>query len=1100
MRELTNLFIQFPGDFFFYITVVLALCAALAVATVQGVPKRHASRRRYVVGLMAALLGWVLLLAGALYAVFVQTDPRLILPPLERAVTAAFVMLITWAIANTESPQWQRTTTAMLFIGLMSVTLGYLATGVMWSRLTGVDFNLSQLAILWTFVQALVALIGLMSVLVGIRYIFDAPLKMVFFALLLFGFGGTLWQMANGLLIGDYSGLARLSVFMAVPILPYVVFRAVVRDYNQALNVPTSASPPTESAALGSTPAAPVSAAPLSQVVARPQSSPVERESVQLLRTLGLILEESEPSEIPMRIVRASVEVLKADVGALLSVKNPNYADILIAYDHAMQRPIPAMFSLNLQQQITLWNAIDRKQQRPLFVDRNLEELEDLYSRLDVPQMGPAYFQPLMRDDELIAILVIGLPYTKRELRDAERELLKGIGIISGSLLALSYAADEATVRAEERAIHAVLSGVPLDEVNDEDVLVAHREMQGALEAQRIQNEALQKQIAQLKIQLDDERTRLTHLMGDTEQGLSITQRIVALNDDHERLRNERDQLAQRLLQAETALAASAVPDDAALFNTQIEQLHREKHTLTLELEALRGQLTEIQELATVSPQEAEQVLNKMDAERSRLQDDRNRLGERLQEIESQLHTLGIEGGLAGLAQVVQKLSEERSRLQVRMDALQTERDALLNERKRFEQRMRKEEEREAQIETMEAEIRHLATDREAISRQRDRLRSERDQLAQKVDTIKEQRARLLADLSVYQEELQETQIQLARFQNQMMMLSAERDQQRAELTSLTHEREQLLARIDGDRGRLQQLSNNAQDELRTMIEQITAQRNQLERELQQARAALTNTRVQRPAWVTDAAVASNGVNPQVLMNMVDGLRTPMTGIVSYIDLLVTDSAGILSDQQRKIIQRVSANVTRLQTMLNDLSLITALDTAAYKLKLKTVNIVELIEDTLTNATYQFREKGLTVHLDLDDTLPEVNLDERALEQVMGQLITNACVVSAAEGEVSLSVSRSQFEGLGSDDAPFLVISITDSGGGIAEDDLPEVFARRYRTEHQLINGLGDTGVGLSIAKALVEAHGGVMWVESQARVGTTFYAALPMNLSLETA
>ena len=79
------------------------------------------------------------------------------------------------------------------------------------------------------------------------------------------------------------------------------------------------------------------------------------------------------------------------------------------------------------------------------------------------------------------------------------------------------------------------------------------------------------------------------------------------------------------------------------------------------------------------------------------------------------------------------------------------------------------------------------------------------------------------------------------------------------------------------------------------------------------------------------------------------------------------------------------------------------------------------------------------------------------------------------------------------DNHHFLSIQVTDNGGGIAPEDIQRVFARRYRAENSLIQGLGDTGVGLSIAKTLVEAQNGRIWVETEAGVGSTFSVLMPV-------
>jgi signal transduction histidine kinase/uncharacterized membrane protein len=1101
LLQFTDLFTQTPGDFFYHVVVILSLATGLMIAYGQRTkhPQSHTGSV-YGAGLLGATIAWTLIIVGALFSAFIDQPTIALLPPLERAVNVTTILTVGWAFLTADDRNWGNTP-GLVLLGLVGVVVvGYVLTGVQWIQLADqTDFNLTLYNVTWSIAQVVVALCGVLVMILYFQRIIDAPLKLVFFLILLAGYGTALWFTATGQTIGHYQGFARLGLFAAVPIIPYVIYRKVIYGYELAFEMQrTTAAPP--AVELKPAPEAKaVVAQPLSDSHAPPQSSPVERESVQLLRTLGLILEETEPSEIPTRIVRASVEVLKADVGALLSVKDANYADIAVAYDHAMRRPIPAMLSLNLEQQMTLANAIDRRQQRPLFVDRNLSELEDLYSRLDVPQIGPAYFQPLMKDSELVAVLIIALPYAKRELRDAERELLKGIGIISGSLLSLSYAADTAKTRAEERAIQAMVSGIPLDEITDADILQTQKEMQDALEAAKIQNQSLQKEAAKLRIELDDQRTRLTQLLGDTEQGLSVTQRIVVLSDEHDRLRNERDQLAQRLQQAETTLAGATGTDNEALFRAQIETLNREKRDLTDELNLLRSQLEEMSSVQEdTPPQGIESMLNAMSEANERLQAGRQDLTIRLDDIQDQLIALGIDTEEMGFGQLVQQLYDQRSKLQARTEALKLERDALLNERRRFEQRIRKEEERETQIETMESEIRHLATDREAITRQRDALRQERNELQIKVDKIKEQRARLLADLSVHEDDIRIIQEQLESVRHDFEQLTdesqgslAERDRLRAENRSLASERDKLLARVEGNRERLQQISDDAQRELREMINEITAQRSELLNDIKAANKRIQELEAREPV-VAAQPQQMNGrpANPELMMSMVDSLRTPMTSVMGYVDLLVSESAGILSEMQRKFVQRISANVVRLETMLNDLSHITALDTGMYQLKLERTDIIGLVEDSLTSATHQFREKDLTLHIQLDDTIPDVNLDPNAMTQVIGQLLTNAYLVSPAETTVEVQVART-----GDADEDNIQIAIVDSGGGIPEDDQSEVFARRYRTEHQLIQGIGDTGIGLSIAKALVEAHHGQMVFETQIGQGTTFIVTLPTTL-----
>ena len=111
-----------------------------------------------------------------------------------------------------------------------------------------------------------------------------------------------------------------------------------------------------------------------------------------------------------------------------------------------------------------------------------------------------------------------------------------------------------------------------------------------------------------------------------------------------------------------------------------------------------------------------------------------------------------------------------------------------------------------------------------------------------------------------------------------------------------------------------------------------------------------------------------------------------------------------------------------------------------------------------------------------------------ALQQILIHLLQNAGAASPLEGTVHLRVQTRAEDG-----KEFILIQVSDSGGGIPAEDLPRVFTRLYRADNVLIQGVGDTGVGLSIAKTLTEAQKGRIWVESQMGVGSTFSVLLPL-------
>ena len=123
--------------------------------------------------------------------------------------------------------------------------------------------------------------------------------------------------------------------------------------------------------------------------------------------------------------------------------------------------------------------------------------------------------------------------------------------------------------------------------------------------------------------------------------------------------------------------------------------------------------------------------------------------------------------------------------------------------------------------------------------------------------------------------------------------------------------------------------------------------------------------------------------------------------------------------------------------------------------------------------------------------------DEAKLRQVLSNLLGNAIKSTPAGGAIEISTHIHEENGDAPADGfsgPYLKVSIRDSGGGIAQKDLDRVFERFYRAERPLIEGLGETGVGLSIVKSLVEAHGGRVWVDTEMGDGSVFSFLLPIS------
>lgn len=243
----------------------------------------------------------------------------------------------------------------------------------------------------------------------------------------------------------------------------------------------------------------------------------------------------------------------------------------------------------------------------------------------------------------------------------------------------------------------------------------------------------------------------------------------------------------------------------------------------------------------------------------------------------------------------------------------------------------------------------------------------------------------------------------------------------------------------------------------------------------------------------SDEALSELVHRGELIASLVQELRTPMTSITGYTDLLLGESAGILGEMQRKFLQRVKANIERMIARLEDLLEITAIDSGRLEIELRTVDLAELIEDAILNSAGQFRERDITVETTLAPSLPPLQADPDAISQVIQNLLSNAYQVSQPETTVLVSAQLQESGRAVTATRSYVMVSVADTGGGIAPEDIPRVFTRLYRADNPLIEGLGETGVGLSVAKTLVEAHGGRMWVDSELGVGTTFSFILPV-------
>ncbi len=276
--------------------------------------------------------------------------------------------------------------------------------------------------------------------------------------------------------------------------------------------------------------------------------------------------------------------------------------------------------------------------------------------------------------------------------------------------------------------------------------------------------------------------------------------------------------------------------------------------------------------------------------------------------------------------------------------------------------------------------------------------------------------------------------------------------------------------------------NDQAQLELELAWEEIHRLNQQVDQQLDQANSEIKSALPEEQEGLSENQVA-------IFTLITQDLRQPMSSIMGYTSLLLDESVGILGALQRKFLERVNASIERMEMLLDDLIQITILDTEQLQLNPEAVVLGQAIDKAIADTSPQMREKKIVLRVDLPRQMPSIHADRDAIQQILLNLLMNAGAVTPLEGEIFLRAGTQGVE----NEPHYILVQVSDQGGGIPEGDLQRVFTRLYRADYPSISGLGDTGVGLSIVKTLVEAHNGRIWVDTEEGIGSTFSFLLPI-------
>ncbi|MFH1379405.1 MAG: HAMP domain-containing sensor histidine kinase [bacterium] len=224
------------------------------------------------------------------------------------------------------------------------------------------------------------------------------------------------------------------------------------------------------------------------------------------------------------------------------------------------------------------------------------------------------------------------------------------------------------------------------------------------------------------------------------------------------------------------------------------------------------------------------------------------------------------------------------------------------------------------------------------------------------------------------------------------------------------------------------------------------------------------------------------------ISNVTHELRSPLGAIKSYIEIL--EQSTDIPPELKEHISRIPPNLQRLSTFIDNLLDIARIEQDKFTLHITEASLDKIANRAVDNFQTQAGQKGIHLTSKISSILPKIHVDPERLDQVFSNLLGNALKFTSANGRICIDaqeMSRSKAPHFGQN---VIRVSVSDTGAGIPPDDLKRIFNKFEQVQSNRADMRG-TGIGLSIVKGIIEAHGGQIWVTSRLGKGTTFYFTL---------
>lgn len=286
--------------------------------------------------------------------------------------------------------------------------------------------------------------------------------------------------------------------------------------------------------------------------------------------------------------------------------------------------------------------------------------------------------------------------------------------------------------------------------------------------------------------------------------------------------------------------------------------------------------------------------------------------------------------------------------------------------------------------------------------------------------------------------------------------------------------------------------------EIKKLVNNLKEAKNKLEEKVKERTKELKNRNIELQNKINDHKKAEKKIREQniqlkklddlktVFINITSHeLRTPMTSIKGYVQMLLTQRLGDLSEEQKQSLEVILRNTDRLDDLIRDILDVSRLESGTMKFIPEKIDVKTVVEETSETMKSSADRKKITINADVKEGIPYLVVDGERIKQVMMNLINNAIKFSPDGSIINVKARKEKND---------VFFEVQDFGRGIPKNKVDRVFDMFYQVDSKMDRKFGGAGLGLTISRYIVMSHGGKIWVESKEGKGSTFSFTLPVK------